>query len=300
MDLRFRGADSQNGLTMEETAFYLAQTGTRTWVHIGCVPCYWEFYENLYSNEYSSPALRSVYTDWEAKISHEFDEWRQLTNHYDMEEFLEKHGYPKEKWMKARITRAVTRFQAIWRGYLYKKAYPVALRQQRVTHSEKTRKCRRNEFLSQNSIGAHMEILFDGLPLGDISTSMTINSTAGILLALYIAVAKRRGIDPKKLRGTIQNDLLKDEEDEGENARKPKVGQEDPVWSECERDEQHHPREVGELGPPLDGLRHAEHVQAGSAPRLRQEHRAELAAADDPDTNGRRRPRSQERVEVHG
>ncbi|MAV90875.1 MAG: methylmalonyl-CoA mutase [Bdellovibrionaceae bacterium] len=55
-----------------------------------------------------------------------------------------------------------------------------------------------------------MEILFDGLPLGDISTSMTINSTAGILLALYIAVAKRRGIDPKKLRGTIQNDLLKE------------------------------------------------------------------------------------------
>ena len=47
-------------------------------------------------------------------------------------------------------------------------------------------------------------------------------------------------------------------------------------------------------------VRHAKHVQAGSAPRLRQEHRAELAAADDPDTNGRRRPRSQERVEVHG
>lgn len=160
MDLRFRGADSQNGLTMEETAFYLAQTGTRTWVHIGCVPCYWDSLPED-SNEYSSPALRSVYTDWEAKISHEFDEWRQLTNHYDMEEFLEKHGYPKEKWMKGRITRAVTRFQAIWRGHLYKKAYPVALRQQRVTHREKTRNCRRNEFLSQNSIGAHMEILFD-------------------------------------------------------------------------------------------------------------------------------------------
>ncbi len=55
-----------------------------------------------------------------------------------------------------------------------------------------------------------MEILLDGLPLDTISTSMTINSTAGILLSLYIAVAKRRGIDPKKLRGTIQNDLLKE------------------------------------------------------------------------------------------
>ena len=160
MDLRFRGADNQNGLTMEETAFYLAQTGTRTWVHIGCNPCYWDSLPED-SNEYSPPALRSVYTDWGAKISYEFDEWRQLTNHYDMEEFLEKHGYPKEKWMKGRITRAVTRFQAIWRGHLYKKAYPVALRQQRVTHREKTRNCRRNEFLSQNSIGAHMEILFD-------------------------------------------------------------------------------------------------------------------------------------------
>jgi methylmalonyl-CoA mutase N-terminal domain/subunit len=55
-----------------------------------------------------------------------------------------------------------------------------------------------------------MEILLDRLPLDTVSTSMTINATAGILLALYIAVAKRRGIDPQKLRGTIQNDLLKE------------------------------------------------------------------------------------------
>ncbi len=55
-----------------------------------------------------------------------------------------------------------------------------------------------------------MEVLFDGIPLDRVSTSMTINSTAGVLLALYVAVAKRRGIDPKKLRGTIQNDLLKE------------------------------------------------------------------------------------------
>jgi methylmalonyl-CoA mutase N-terminal domain/subunit len=55
-----------------------------------------------------------------------------------------------------------------------------------------------------------MEVLLDGLHLDKLSTSMTINATAGILLALYVAVARRRGIDPRKLRGTIQNDLLKE------------------------------------------------------------------------------------------
>ncbi len=55
-----------------------------------------------------------------------------------------------------------------------------------------------------------MEILLRDLPLDKISTSMTINSTAGILLAFYIAVAKRRGLSPKVLTGTIQNDLLKE------------------------------------------------------------------------------------------
>ena len=55
-----------------------------------------------------------------------------------------------------------------------------------------------------------MEVLLDGIPLDQVSTSMTINATAGILLALYVAVAKRRGIAPTKLRGTIQNDLLKE------------------------------------------------------------------------------------------
>ena len=84
------------------------------------------------SNEYSPPALRSAYTGWGAKVSYEFDEWRQRTNHYDMEEFLEKHGYPKDKFMRDRIVHAVKRFQAIWRGHLYKKAYPLALAQRRA------------------------------------------------------------------------------------------------------------------------------------------------------------------------
>lgn len=55
-----------------------------------------------------------------------------------------------------------------------------------------------------------MEILLKDIPLEKVSTSMTINSTAGILLSFYIAVAKKRGIDPKILQGTIQNDILKE------------------------------------------------------------------------------------------
>ncbi len=55
-----------------------------------------------------------------------------------------------------------------------------------------------------------IEILFDGIKLENITTSMTINSTASILLAMYIALAKKQGADLKKISGTIQNDLLKE------------------------------------------------------------------------------------------
>lgn len=55
-----------------------------------------------------------------------------------------------------------------------------------------------------------MEELFDGIPLANITTSMTINSTGFILLALYIALAKKQGVDIKKISGTIQNDILKE------------------------------------------------------------------------------------------
>ena len=55
-----------------------------------------------------------------------------------------------------------------------------------------------------------MEILFDGIKLADISTSMTINATGYILLAFYIALAKKQGADVKALKGTIQNDILKE------------------------------------------------------------------------------------------
>jgi methylmalonyl-CoA mutase N-terminal domain/subunit len=55
-----------------------------------------------------------------------------------------------------------------------------------------------------------MRVLLDGLPLGEISTSMTINATASTLLALYIAVADERGVPRTRLAGTIQNDILKE------------------------------------------------------------------------------------------
>ena len=55
-----------------------------------------------------------------------------------------------------------------------------------------------------------MAILFNEIPLDKVSTSMTINAPASILLAMYIAVAKKQGVEARQLRGTIQNDILKE------------------------------------------------------------------------------------------
>lgn len=55
-----------------------------------------------------------------------------------------------------------------------------------------------------------MEILFDGIPLGEVSTSMTINSPAAIIWAMYIAAAEKQGVPRAQLRGTLQNDILKE------------------------------------------------------------------------------------------
>ncbi|HEY8347142.1 MAG TPA: methylmalonyl-CoA mutase family protein [Symbiobacteriaceae bacterium] len=57
---------------------------------------------------------------------------------------------------------------------------------------------------------ADMEVLFDGIPLDKVSTSMTINAPAAVLLAMYIAVAEKQGVPSYKLQGTIQNDILKE------------------------------------------------------------------------------------------
>jgi methylmalonyl-CoA mutase N-terminal domain/subunit len=57
---------------------------------------------------------------------------------------------------------------------------------------------------------ADMEVLFDGIPLDQVSTSMTITSTAAVALAMYVAVAEKQGVSPEQLRGTVQNDILKE------------------------------------------------------------------------------------------
>ena len=57
---------------------------------------------------------------------------------------------------------------------------------------------------------ADMETLFDGIPLDQVSTSMTINGPAAILFCFYVAAAERQGVDTRRLRGTIQNDILKE------------------------------------------------------------------------------------------
>jgi len=55
-----------------------------------------------------------------------------------------------------------------------------------------------------------MEVMFEGIPLDKVTTSMTTNATCGIIMAMYVAVAKKQGIDPAKLQGTTQNDILKE------------------------------------------------------------------------------------------
>jgi len=76
-----------------------------------------------------------------------------------------------------------------------------------------------DHFLAEGEVGKvgvaissleDMEMLFDGIRLQDITTSMTINATAPILLALYIALAKRQGADLREISGTVQNDILKE------------------------------------------------------------------------------------------
>jgi methylmalonyl-CoA mutase N-terminal domain/subunit len=67
-----------------------------------------------------------------------------------------------------------------------------------------------------------VETLFDGIPFDKVSTSMTINATAAVLLAMYMAVAEKQGVPPEKLRGTIQNDILKEYSSRGTYIFPPK------------------------------------------------------------------------------
>ena len=76
-----------------------------------------------------------------------------------------------------------------------------------------------DDLLAQGEVGkvgvaidslSDMEVLFEGIPLDKVSTSMTINAPASVLLAMYIAVAEKQGVSMDRLRGTIQNDILKE------------------------------------------------------------------------------------------
>ncbi|HSW38790.1 MAG TPA: methylmalonyl-CoA mutase family protein, partial [Acidobacteriota bacterium] len=67
-----------------------------------------------------------------------------------------------------------------------------------------------------------MEVLFDGIPLDQVSTSMTINAPAAVLLAMYIAVAEAQGVEASRLSGTIQNDILKEYSSRGTYIFPPK------------------------------------------------------------------------------
>ena len=181
MTLRYRGADSHNGLTMTETTFYQANTGNNMWVHIGCIPCYWDSLPPT-SNEYSRPRLRPICTDWGVRVYGEWEEWANADDSWGdvslhamgVPYFCMVKGYPKEKFMRDRIVHAVTRFQALWRGYIYKQAYPTALAQhktiQRSRHTQvlrylfdttiKSNDCMFN-WLHEMKVGDHGEILMD-------------------------------------------------------------------------------------------------------------------------------------------
>ena len=83
-----------------------------------------------------------------------------------------------------------------------------------------------------------MAELFDAIPLGTVSTSMTINATAGTLLALYVAVARRQGVSPAALSGTVQNDILKEYVARGTYIYPPRASMRlvTDIFAYCERE----------------------------------------------------------------
>src|SRR5438067_6586460 len=83
-----------------------------------------------------------------------------------------------------------------------------------------------------------METVFDGIPLDRVSTSMTINATAAILLAMVVAVAKKQGVSPQLINGTIQNDILKEYIARGLYIYPPKFSLRliTDIFSYCERE----------------------------------------------------------------
>jgi methylmalonyl-CoA mutase N-terminal domain/subunit len=86
-----------------------------------------------------------------------------------------------------------------------------------------------------------MALLFDGIPLDRVSTSMTINATAIILLALYVAVARRQGVAPAAIAGTLQNDILKEYVARGTYIYPPRASLRivTDIFAYCEREAPH-------------------------------------------------------------
>jgi hypothetical protein len=205
MTLRYRGAGGECGLTMAETAFYQAETGKDMWVHIGCIPCYWDSLPED-CNEYSRPKLRPIPTDWGVKV---YGEWEKLAADDEAWErmgvpyFCMVKGYPMEKFMRDRIIHAVTRFQALWRGYIYKKAYLIALQQQREQRIEDERcvmtpltagdiamahALAEQKFLRETNVGHRFGILFNRGEKSEALYSGEIMSMCGEANGLVVYV----------------------------------------------------------------------------------------------------------------
>ena len=128
---------------------------------------------------------------------------------------------------------------------------------------------------------ADMERLFDGIPLDKVSTSMTINSTAAILLAFYVLVARRQGADARKLSGTVQNDILKEYIARGTYIYPPRAGDADRHRSV----RLGRPRAAGvehHLDQRLSHPRSRLDRGAGSGVHLRQRHRLHRGGARRP------------------
>ena len=80
-----------------------------------------------------------------------------------------------------------------------------------MLHEERTKLSKKTQDIKRaiDSL-KDMERLFSGIPLGEVSTSMTINCTAPVALAMYLAAAEKQGVKPENIRGTLQNDILKE------------------------------------------------------------------------------------------
>lgn len=137
MKLRYRGADANSGLTMDETVFYQGENGKDMWVHVGCIPCFWDKGLDEDGNRLRRPALRPICTEWGVKVYGEFEDWCgiQGCDEEVLPHFRLMKGYPPEKFMRDRIINALKRFQVLWRGYRYKKAYTEALRVAKSTEA---------------------------------------------------------------------------------------------------------------------------------------------------------------------